>query len=68
MGIRMEKENTQDAAEKQREKADLWKKMTDENAARAEREWQREEEAANRAARELQEKRKRKEENSALRY
>ncbi len=58
MGIGMEKENTQDAAEKQREKADLWKKMTDENAARAEREWQREEEAANRAARELQEKKK----------
>ncbi len=58
MGIGMEKEHTQDAAEKQREKADLWKKMTDENAARAEREWQREEEAANRAARELQEKKK----------
>ncbi len=60
MGIGMEKEHTQDAAEKQREKADLWKKMTDENAARAEREWQREEEAANRAARELQEKKKKK--------
>ncbi len=58
MGIGMEKEHTQDAAEKQREKADLWKKMTVENAARAEREWQREEEAANRAARELQEKKK----------
>ncbi len=54
----MEKENKQDAADKQRDKADLWKKMTDENAARAEREWKREEEAANRAARELQEKKK----------
>ena len=56
----MGKENKQDMAEKQREKADLWKKMTDENAARAEREWKREEEAANRAARELQEKKKKK--------
>ncbi len=54
----MEKENKQDAADKQRDKADLWKKMTDENAARAEQEWKREEEAANRAARELQEKKK----------
>ncbi len=54
----MEKENKQDVADKQRDKADLWKKMTDENAARAEREWKREEEAANRAARELQEKKK----------
>ncbi len=54
----MEKENKQDAADKQRDKADLWKKMTDENAARAEREWKHEEEAANRAARELQEKKK----------
>lgn len=56
----MGKESNQDAADKQREKADLWKKMTDENAARAEREWKREEEAANRAARELQEKKKKK--------
>lgn len=54
----MEKENKQDVADKQRDKADLWKKMTDENAARAEQEWKREEEAANRAARELQEKKK----------
>ncbi len=56
----MGKENKQDTDKKQQEKADLWKKMTDENAARAEQEWKREEEAANRAARELQEKKKKK--------